>query len=69
MDEYDSNMDKDPFKGAGIGKGDTDKQAVTELTIWPQASACSEAGIPLRGVSDNALTGRNQATGLAGSHD
>jgi len=36
MDEYDSNMDKDPFKGAGIGKGDTDKQAVTELTIWPQ---------------------------------
>jgi len=48
MDEYDSNMDKDPFKGAGTGKGDADKQAVTELTIWPQVSAYSEAGIPLR---------------------
>ena len=25
MDEYDSNMDKDPFKGASIEKEDTDK--------------------------------------------
>jgi hypothetical protein len=25
MDEYDSNMDKDPFKGASIKEEDTDK--------------------------------------------
>ncbi len=33
IDKYDSNMDKNPFKGAGIGKGDTDRQVVIELTI------------------------------------
>ena len=68
-DDYDSNMDKDPFKGASNKEEDTDKQIAINLNTWPQISAFARVGLPLRGVSNNALIGRNQATGSAGGHD
>ena len=68
-DDYDSNMDKDPFKGASNKEEDTDKQIAINLNTWPQISAFARVGLPLRGVSNNALIGRNQATGWAGGHD